>query len=294
MSKQRSRSFWQFLILCAFGLLFMTFGVLAQQNGGGSPSAKPADKRRFNPHDLSGIWLGDKYGFNANFVPPMTPEGKNKFEANRPSYGLAKGSPAALEQVNVPLGRRRAVPPALGNDPAGTCNPLGLIRLLLYESAPLEIVQTPDRILEFFEWTWDRREIWTDGRAQANVQAYLPRFNGYSTGKWEGDTFVATTVGFDDRQWIDHFGYPLSSEAKLEERYRRISFSAMELSMTLTDPKTYTQPWISDVQNFRYITKEETATGTNWAGLAENKCVPLDEVDNFNKNIRDPAGGIKK
>ena len=68
---------------------------------------------------------------------------------------------------------------------------------------------------------WDNREIGTDGRALPKVEDYLPRFNGYSAGKWEGDTLVVTTVGLDDRQWVDAFGYPVSEKAVLEERYSR-------------------------------------------------------------------------
>ena len=57
----------------------------------------------------------------------------------------------------------------------------------------------------------------------------LPRFNGYSVVKWEGDTLVVTTVGFNDRQWVDSFGYPVSEKAVLEERYSRPSRNRLRL-----------------------------------------------------------------
>jgi len=48
-----------------------------------------------------------------------------------------------------------------------------------------------------------------------NVDVHLPRFNGYSAGKWEDDTLVVTTVGLDDRQWLDAFGYPIGGQGGL-------------------------------------------------------------------------------
>ena len=102
---------------------------------------------------------------------------------------------------------RRAVLPAFGNDPEMRCEPLGLPRLITFSGggATMEMIHTPsnDRIIQRFEWTWDNREIWLDGRRIPNVDDYLPRFTGYSTARWEGDTLVVTSHGFDDRAWLD-------------------------------------------------------------------------------------------
>src|ERR1041385_2235296 len=54
--------------------------------GRGAPRLVP-DNQPFEPKDLSGVWLGNKYGFNENYEPPMTAEGKKKFDAQKPSYG---------------------------------------------------------------------------------------------------------------------------------------------------------------------------------------------------------------
>jgi hypothetical protein len=192
----------------------------------------------------------------------------------------------------VPLGRRRARPPAQGNDYVGACNPLGLVRLLLYDPSPMEIVMTSNRMLQFFEWTWDRREVWLDGRAPAKVGEYLPRWNGYSVGRWQGDTLVVETNGLDDRQWLDHFGYPISDQARVEERWRRVANNILELNITVTDPTIYTEAWKSDLVRFRLVPPEDLGAGVGWAGLAEDKCIPLDEVEQYNRNVRNPAGGV--
>jgi hypothetical protein len=250
------------------------------------------DNLPFDPKDLSGVWLGNQYGFNATYEPPMTPEGKKKFDAQKPSYGANLGS-AAAQNTRLPSGRRRAIPPAQGNDYVGGCNPLGLVRMILYDPAPMEMIMTRNRILQRFEWTWDHREIWTDGRPLAKVEEYLPRWNGYSAGKWEGNTLVVTTVGLDDRQWLDHFGYPISDKARVEERWTRTHHNVLELQMTVTDPAIYTVPWNSDLVTFRLVPDKDLAEGIGWSAMAEDKCVPLDEVNQYNQKVRNPAGGVR-
>jgi hypothetical protein len=259
--------------------------------GRGAPPLVP-DSSPFDPRDLSGVWLGDTYGFNARHEPPMTPEGKAKFDAQKPSYGALLGS-AAAQDASVPSGRRRAIPPAQGNDYVGACNPLGLVRLLLYMPAPMEMIMTPNRMIQRFEWTWDHREIWLDGRSLPDVDAYLPRWNGYSVGRWDGNTLVVDTVGLDDRQWLDHFGYPISEGARVQERWTRTYRNIMELQVTVTDSEIYEEPWTSDLVTFRLVPSDDLAVGTEWASMAEDKCVPFDEVQEYNRRVRDPAGGVE-
>jgi hypothetical protein len=145
---------------------------------------------------------------------------------------------------------------------------------------PMEIVQTRDRVFQFFEWGHSYRQVWTDGRP-------LPKdadltFNGISTGRWEGDRFVVTSGFFDDRSWLDHFGTPHSSEMTLEERYRRLDRDTLELNMTLTDPKIFTAPWVSERKVMKLAPRRE---------IAEQFCVPSQEAE-FNRIVRDPAGGV--
>ena len=114
--------------------------------------------------------------------------------------------------------------PAFGNDPEMRCEPLGLARLITFSGDRRRDGRSSrpaNRIVQLFEWTWDFRDIWMDGRGIPNVEDYLPRFNGYSVGQWEGDTLVVTSTGFDDRQWLDQYGFPISEQAVLEERWDR-------------------------------------------------------------------------
>jgi len=96
----------------------------------------------------------------------------------------------------------------------------------------------------------------------------------------------------DDRTWVDHFGYPHSVDMVLEERYRRTAYDVLELNMTITDPKIYTAPWKSETKKFRRLEKGSIKSIEGWVGILEDLCAPADEVEQFNKRVRDPAGGV--
>jgi hypothetical protein len=294
-------------LLWLSALLLLSSSLFGQGGrGGGILAASPANANRtFDAHDLTGYWSrnGNINGFGGgstcrdcgdrgfgNDVPPFTPIGQKMFDANKPSYGRALGSADANAHPEEHIGRRRAVPPANGTDPYQYCNPEGIPRALIYPD-PIEFITTPDKVLQQFQWGYQVRSIWTDGR-QLPKDADQPRWWGYSVGKWEGNTFVVDSVGFDERTWVDHFGYPHSENMHLQERYRRTSYDVIELSMTIDDPKIYTRPWISQTKKFRLIPKSEIKTVDGWNGLIEDICAPIEDVDQFVNRVRDPAGGV--
>jgi hypothetical protein len=228
-------------------------------------------------------------GFNKE-VPPFTPEGQKMFDAIKPGNGRVLGSPEAAAHPEEHIGRRRAVAEKFQNDPTGQCTPSGLTRMILTTYfAPMEIIHAKDRVVQHFDWTTDQRTIFTDGR-QLPKEPQLLRWNGFSVGRWEGDTFIVDSNGFQENTWIDQFGYPHSDQMRLEERYRRIAPDRLELIMTLNDPKVYTTPWVSQRKVFRLLPKEESTIEEGWSDLLDNRCVPSDEFA-FNANIRNPAGG---
>jgi len=281
--------------------------------GGGrrafSGASTDTDTRPYDKHDFNGLWsrnprqfhladcpeCGDNgaapgYGFYGD-VPPRTPEGEKKFQMNKPSRGYELNSKEANAHPDIDIGFRRAVFPSVGNDPEGRCEPLGLMRNITFSGggASMDMVQVKDRIVQQFEWTWDNRDIWLDGRAIPKVEDYLPRYDGYSVGKWEGDTLVVTSTGFDDRQWVDQFGYPISDKAVLEERWKRPSPNRLQVDLTLTDPVIYTRPWKATRKVWVLIPKEAMSIG-GWSGLLEDRCIPSDE-SLFNQ-FRNRAGGV--
>jgi hypothetical protein len=126
--------------------------------------------------------------------------------------------------------------------------------------------------------------IWADGRQLPKPDELEPKWNGYSVGNWEGNTFVVNSVGFDDRTWLDHNGYPHTEDMKLEERYRRVDANTLELVETITDPKYYSKPWRSDTKTW----KLDPVGGKDWD--PQIYCVPSEEFK-FNKLIRDGGAG---
>jgi hypothetical protein len=275
----------------------------------GGVGSSDTDTRTYDKREFSGLWgrSPEQYGLPGcpecrdpvdfpgygyfGDPPPRTPEGERRFQLNKPARGIELGSEQAARRSDLDEGYRRAVLPAFGNDPEMRCEPLGLARLITFSGggATMEMVQTANRILQLFEWTWDFRDIWLDGRDSPKVEDYLPRFNGYSVGRWEGDTLVVTSVGFDDRQWLDQFGYPISEQAVLEERWDRPSPNRLRVTLELTDPVNYTQPWTSSTKVWARIPKEAMAIG-GWSGILEDRCVPSDE-SLFNQ-FRDHAAGV--
>jgi hypothetical protein len=246
--------------LLLFAILFFSPKLYSQTN---QPSATPV-----RSHDLSGVWMqypdGDVPGVpGMNAVddrtrPPLTAWGKEKFDAARPLVGP------------------RAVP-GEENNPALRCDPDGPPKLLNLPN-PFEMVQIPGRVLMFFELGHIWREIWTDGRPLPKDPE--PSYLGYSIGKWEGDTFIVDTIGFNDKLWDDSYGNPRSDATHLTERYRRLNENTLELQIIIDDPKAYTKPWVSPPK----LHKLEPG----WE-IAEWFCV-LDEDNAYDQVVRKPAG----
>ena len=170
----------------------------------------------------------------------------------------------------------------LGNDPMMICDPMGFPRILFWTAYPYEILQVPGRTIMFFDFFYTYRTIWTDGRELPADPD--PRWYGNSVGHWEDNSFVVQSKGFDDRSWLDADGHPHSEDMQLEERYRRVDHDTIELTMTLTDPKAYTKPWVSDKMTLTLADKKTV--------MREDVCVPSAEAK-YKEQIRNPAGGAK-
>ncbi|MET0291944.1 MAG: hypothetical protein ABW136_06215 [Steroidobacteraceae bacterium] len=91
--------------------------------------------------------------------------------------------------------------------------------------------------------TW--RVIYMDGREPPSPDEVSATFLGLSTGKMEGDTLVAESIGFNTRFWFSNGGLPHTEGLKLTERLTRKSHDVLEYEVTIDDPRTYTRPWKS-------------------------------------------------
>jgi hypothetical protein len=106
---------------------------------------------------------------------------------------------------------------------------------------PFQIIQTRQLIVILHEVQHMFRQIFLDGRdLPANPS---PTWLGYSVGRWEGDTLVVDTRGFNDKSWLDGLGHPHTEDLHLIERYRRLDFGHLDIVFTIDDPNTYRKAW---------------------------------------------------
>ena len=264
--------------LCVFSSIALAQEPLPSPSTQGirSPAARAAEAAAraklpttFDKHDLSGVWYGRTSILMGNPVPAMTAAGKAVFDSYKPSSGP------------------RGVPPALGNDPMGRCDPLGYPRNMYVNGRAFEFIQTPRKILQSFDWTHNYREIWTNNITLPEDPD--PRWYGWAVGKWEGDTFVITSKAYNPKNWLDNLGHPQSENMTMEERWTRTGFDTLELVMKINDPDYYTAPWVSaKPQVFKLQLPVDRTT------IGEEFCVPSEE-EAFNENVRNLAGaGTKK
>lgn len=254
----------------SFGLGLALLAALAMPQAFAQQAAKPAGK-------LDGVWLlGGGTGVGggnaslskrpqsqwSNEQLPFNAEGMKILQSNKAGKGP------------------RSVKAALGNDPIGKANPYGLYRTLVY-GRPFEFVQVGDRILQNFELGRVWRAIYVDGRPVPDDVPAGPFWYGYSVGKWEGDTLVVTTLGIDERAWMDEWGTPLAADARYVERWKRVAPDKIELTVTVTAPSLYSKPWTSSPIVYALQKK----------GVEPQEIIfaPIDE-ELFNEDIRDPAG----
>jgi hypothetical protein len=129
-------------------------------------------------------------------------------------------------------------------DPEGFCLPPGGPRSMA-TPYPAEIVQSNDRILIVFEGgghVW--REIHMDGRD--HPEDVNPTYFGHSVGKWEGDTLVIDTVGYNEKTWLDYSGTMHTDQLHTIEYITRPIKEKLHYKVTIDDPGAFNAPWTAE------------------------------------------------
>jgi len=195
--------------------------------------AAPAPRTRDGKPDLSGIWEAEKRSAADGFGG----SGPRTQQFLDIGAGLKEGLP--YQPWAAALAKARHAENSKGN-PDVRCLPLGILQMHTHPFIR-RIIQVPGLLTILHERNMEYRQIFTDGRPlPADPQ---PAWNGYSSGKWEGDTLVVETNGFRDGLWADYNGSPITDAAKMTERFRRVNFGKLEIEVTVDDPKAYTRPW---------------------------------------------------
>jgi len=213
------------------------------RNVDGTPNlTAQAPRTADNRVDLSGVWAplpdpGGKPGGIEGIVAPRYLQDATRDAPDRATLMLPWADA---------LYKARAANEFLDN-PQIRCLPAGVPRIYAL-TQPYKIVQTVDLVIMLYENGTLYRQIFLDGRPHpANPQ---PAWLGYSIGRWETDTLVVETVGFNDQTWLDGTGHPHSDRMRLTERFARRTVGRMDLEITIDDPGAYTRP-------IRYLQPQE-------------------------------------
>jgi len=156
--------------------------------------------------------------------------------------GLAPNLPFTDEARRKSDAYRKLVS-ATGDTPGGFCLGPGMPSIILGGATyPMEIVQRPEQITILYELHNDVRRIYFGARNAPEADR-LPFRNGYSAGRWEGDTLVVETTHLVEQVDARH---PHSAQARVVERYSLARGAKGErvlvIDFTMTDPVFYTQP----------------------------------------------------
>lgn len=168
------------------------------------------------------------------------------------TFNLTDGVDVGLQPWAADLMKQRMVVPGK-DDPHVRCLPSSLPRM--YTLPHLQkFIQSPNLLVMLNEFNASYRQIHMDGRPLPEDPN--PSWMGYSTAHWEGDTLVVETNGFRDDLWLDVFGNPLTSAAKITERITRPNYGSLKVVMTIDDPKAYTKSWTTEIGEFLVVDTE--------------------------------------
>jgi len=195
----------------------------------GKPDLKaPAPRTAWGTVDLSGIWQTD-LKYNANLAAGLKPGGVVMLPAGR----------ALFDERQDNLGK---------DDPEGFCLAPGVPRVNGVPF-PQKIIQTPALVVILYETRTTFRQIFLDAQHTLPSDPQ-PTWMGYSKGRWDGDTLVVETDGFNGKTWLDDAGHPQSERGRVIERIRRPDFGRLVAEITIDDPVMYAKPW-TVTQEFR-------------------------------------------
>jgi hypothetical protein len=238
-------------------LKYPTAGVPRKADGKVDMSAPPPRMADGKP-DFSGIWTTGEPNVRRTGALSSPKEAVSPREPQGPGEAQSPGDPSAItasRQMSnigvdlpgglpyqpwlVPIVKERTDNLAK-DDPHIRCLPDNFLRAYGLPHL-LRFVHTPNLLVVLNEMNAGYRQVFTDARPLPEDPT--PSWQGYSSGKWSGDTLVIDTIGLRDDTWIDWNGSVLTQAAKVREQIRRPDFGHLEIQVTVDDPKAYTKPW---------------------------------------------------
>jgi hypothetical protein len=205
-------------------------------------STYTAPRLPFGQPNIQGVWNVRnlaRYDIQDHSASPGVPAGKGVVEGNELPY-----QPWALEKKKENFKNSRSLNPMWPDplksaDPLAKCYMPGVPRAT-YLGWPFQIYQTPKYIAILYEWTHVWRLIYLD---RPDHLENIGSYQGFSLGKWEGNTLVVEVKDFNDFTWFDMAGNFHSDALHVTERYTPVDADTLQYEATITDPKVFTRPW---------------------------------------------------
>ena len=220
-------------------------GVAGLESKAAKDLKGPAPRLPDGHPDFSGLW-------ERPYTPDMTAYGRNQTpDQSLPDEPLKPGGRAGARPTKAlpftPAGKAAWDKyDAANGDYTGSCMPFGLTRSV-NSPDPLQIMQNSQYLGLLFEQNTWFHTVRIGGEHAKNL---TPTWFGDSVGKWDGDTLVIDTIGFNGRTRLDTNGHPHSAQMHVIERYSRPDYGHINYEITIDDPVTYTKPW----KNMRVFT----------------------------------------
>jgi len=189
-------------------------------------SATPTKSEDGKPY-FGGVWLVEKpqaeVKTTAGKTPPLKPEAAALYAKRKQANasGKAEGEEA---------------------DPVGDCLPHGVPRILS-ANQPINILQKPKQVTVLYQANHQARMFYIDEPLPAADAAPDITYNGFSVARWSGKALLVDTISFNDQTWLDDVGLPHSDQLKIAERYELADPDHLRVTVTVTDPATFTAPW---------------------------------------------------
>jgi hypothetical protein len=187
--------------------------------------AGPVSAQNTAARDVAGVWWTTSYSPKIQPVGggelPFTPAGRAAYDKN--VAGLRDGS--------------------IKDEARRLCVPDGIPRIL-GNPYPFQIIHTPGQTTIIYELNHVIRMVAMDKPQLSKDELEIyPWYSGHSVGRWDGDTLVVETAGYNEKSFVDATGAPHSDQMTTVEHIRKVSATQLENVVTVTDPVHYSRPW---------------------------------------------------
>jgi hypothetical protein len=240
--------------------------ALTMRPAAGQARAYRAPRAADGKPNLNGIWQAmneANWDIEAHAAAPGLVTALGAAAAVLPGPGIVEGGPIPYQPAAAAK-KKENFEKRLTLDPENKCYLPGVPRAN-YMPSPFQIIQTQKYIMMVYTFARAVRTIYMDDHKEAPADSWM----GWSNGRWEGETLVVDTTGFNDQTWFDRAGNFHSDALHVVERYTATSPDHLLYEATIEDPNVFTRPWKISMPIYRRLEKN--------AQIMEFRCVEFVE-----------------